>query len=136
MGVIAWDPKYATGHKLVDAQHQALFQMVNDLHEAIVGGQGKTEMLGTLEKLAKYVVEHFRTEEGFMLSLKYPGIDEHKRKHRELTDKATEIINSYRNGKLVLTITLSQFLSDWIRHHIQEEDIALVNWLNSRKAAA
>jgi hemerythrin len=129
--IAIWNDKYRTGHATVDSQHQRLFGMVNELHEAIVGGKAKEHLSKSLEALAKYCVEHFATEERLMTSQDYPGYVEHKRKHDELTSKATEIITGYQSGKLVLPVTLSQFLADWLRHHIGEEDQKLIGWIQT-----
>jgi hemerythrin len=132
MAIAAWDDSFRTGHAQVDQQHQELFQMVNELHDAIVAGKGKEVIKPTLEKLAKYTVQHFITEEALMTKIGYPHLAVHKRKHEDLTKKATEVIEGYNSGKNVLTITLSQFLSDWLRHHINEDDKALARFLKEK----
>lgn len=131
-----WDDKYLTGHMTVDSQHKHLFTLVNDLHEAIVAGKGREAQGKALEALATYCVEHFATEETLMQERGYPGYPEHKRKHDELTTKATDLIAGYKTGKLVLPMTLSTFLADWIRHHIGEEDQKLIAWLKANKKPA
>jgi len=132
--IAVWNDKYRTGNATVDSQHQRLFAMVNDLHTAIVTGKAKEFQAKALGDLAKYCVEHFATEEKLMTSQNYPHYPEHKRKHDELTTKATDLINGYQTGKLVLPVTLSQFLADWLRHHIGEEDQKLIGWMRDQAA--
>lgn len=132
MSIAIWSDKFKTGHPVVDRQHQELFQMVNSLHDAIVAGKGKDVLQPTLEKLAKYTIQHFGTEEALMLQASYPNLIPHRQKHHQLADKAKEIIEGYKSGKIVLSITLSQFLSDWLSHHINEDDKALIDFLNKR----
>jgi len=132
MPLAIWKPEYATGNGAIDQQHQRLFEMVNGLHEGIVNGSGKEIMGPTLKKLAAYTLEHFRTEEGFMTSKKYPGYDVHHKKHDDLVKQVQELIASYDAGKMVLPLTLSRFLADWITHHIAEEDKALAAWLRTK----
>jgi hemerythrin len=48
-----WDNTHKTGHETVDAQHQQLFGMVNELHEAMVANKASDVLVPTLEKLAK-----------------------------------------------------------------------------------
>lgn len=134
MSIAVWSDDYLTGNTAVDQQHKTLFAMVNDLHAAVVAGKGKEVLAATLGKLATYTVEHFATEERLMSLAKYPGHPAHKRKHDELAAKAAELIEGYKSGKVVLTITLSQFLADWLRHHINEEDKGLIAWLRQHKA--
>ena len=136
MAIAIWDDSFRTGHSLVDEQHQELFRMINQLHQAIVSGKGREALGRTLERLKNYTVTHFAAEESLMAASQYPHLALHKRKHDALTAKATKIIENYKHGKMVLTLTLSQFLSDWLRHHISEDDKALVNYLNQRKLEA
>lgn len=132
MPLAIWKSEYLTGNAAVDTQHKRLFEMVNELHEGIVKGSGKELMGPLLKRLAKYTVEHFQTEEGLMVSRNYPGLATHKKRHDDLVKQVTELIEQFDDGKLVLPITLSRFLADWIAHHILEEDKALIEWLRSK----
>jgi len=132
MPIAKWDDSYRTGHDLVDTQHQELFRMVNDLHDAIVAEKSKDILAPTLEKLAKYTVEHFRCEEGLMNQMQYPALSAHRKKHEDLTKEVKVLVENYRSGRAVLSITLSNFLANWLRHHIKEDDAALVKYLRSR----
>jgi hemerythrin len=127
--IAQWDNTYKTGHQAVDAQHQQLFEMVNELHDAIVAKKANDVLVPTLEKLAKYTVEHFRTEEGLMNSVHYPHLATHRQKHQALTKEVLELMEKYRTGKAVLSLTLSSFLAKWLQHHIKEDDVALVKYL-------
>ncbi|MBP1628454.1 MAG: hypothetical protein H6Q00_2929 [Holophagaceae bacterium] len=49
-----WNDSFKTGHHEVDAQHQRLFGLVNDLHEAIVAGRGRDFQSTALKTLAEY----------------------------------------------------------------------------------
>jgi hemerythrin len=131
MVIATWDDKYNTGHKIVDIQHQELFQMVNDLHDAIASEQDKDSIIKALEKLSSHTLHHFATEETLMVKIGYPHLKVHKKKHEDLVKNANEIIEGYRTGRFVLTSAVSKLLSDWLRHHIQEDDKALVKYIQS-----
>jgi hemerythrin-like metal-binding protein len=126
MPLIAWNDSYKTGDATVDGQHQELFRMVNTLHDAIISGKGKEVVQPTLDGLAKYVGTHFGHEEKLMQAKDYPGFAVHKAKHEDLTKQALKIIEDYRTGKTQLTISLSRFLADWLRTHIDIEDKAMI----------
>jgi len=129
MPIAKWDDSFRTGHELVDKQHQELFRMVNNLHDAIMAGKGKDILEPTLKELTKYTIDHFRDEEKLMASIRYPQLVPHKKKHEELTGQVTQLLEKFDAGKLVLSVTLSTFLADWLRHHIKEDDVALINYL-------
>jgi hemerythrin len=134
MVVFEWKDSYRTGNATVDAQHQGLFRMVNELHDAIVAGKGKEVLTPTLTKLVKYTVEHFSTEEKLMAAAGYPATPDHHRLHEELTRQVKELAEKYASGKLVLATTLSGFLANWLSHHIQESDITMINYVKAHPA--
>lgn len=134
MAIAVWDDSYRTGNLTVDNQHQELFRMVNDLHAAIMAGTGKEILTPTVTKLAKYTLDHFACEEALMMKVNYPGLAEHRQKHEELTRQVKELAEKYSAGKIVLTITLSNFLADWLRHHIKKHDVALVKYVRAHSS--
>jgi len=135
MAIAVWDDSFKTGYKVVDTQHQELFRMVNELHDAIVTGKGKEQMGPTLEHLANYTVEHFKAEEELMQKVGYPAYPQHHAKHIDLTNEVVDLIKKYKEGHMVLSTTLSNFLANWLRHHIKEEDIALIRWVQTHAPA-
>lgn len=132
MPIAIWSDAYVTGHPVVDRQHQHLFSLVNDLHHGIVSGHGRDKMGPILKELARYTVEHFATEEGFMREKGYPNLVRHKAKHDDLKGQVVDLIGKFDSGELSLPSTLSKFLADWVSHHIKEEDKELVAWLKAK----
>ena len=132
MALAEWNEKYETGFLAVDTQHKHLFGLVNDLHEALMAGHGKEKMGVTLKALASYTVEHLRTEEALMAQVAYPGTPEHQRKHENLVSQVNQLTADFAAGRLTLPLTLARFLSDWLSHHIQEEDMKLVGWVRAK----
>lgn len=135
MALISWDDTFRTGNYLVDTQHQELFRMVNDLHEAIVAGRGKDVLNPTLDRLVNYTIKHFGAEEALMRSVGYPAFQVHRAKHIDLADKVKDLVGKYGRGELVVSITLSRFLADWLQHHILENDLALIQYVQAHKPA-
>jgi hemerythrin len=132
MPLVAWSDDYCTGDAAIDRQHQDLFTMVNALHDAVVAGRGRDELSATLERLGNYVSAHFQTEERFMQQHAYPDYAAHKAKHDELGQRAAKVIDDYRSGRAVLTIALSRFLAEWLRHHIDGDDKAMIAFFQNR----
>jgi hemerythrin len=131
MALMRWDGGLVTGHALLDAQHEELVTLVNGLADAI-RSRAREEALGTaLEALVRHTIIHFRTEEDLMLGAGYAGYVVHKQKHDDLLAKATHLIDVTRAQGLSLSITLPDFLACWVRHHIEDEDVALVAFLRA-----
>jgi hemerythrin len=133
MPVLEWDSSLETGNAVVDRQHKELIKMVNDLHQAIIAQKTNEVLFSTLEKLAEYTIEHFKTEEALMTSKHYPNFDRHKQRHDELAKQATQIIADYKDGKYTLSLALSSFLGNWVRHHIFQEDMEMVIFLRTHQ---
>ena len=131
MSVIQWNDDFKTGNLYVDNQHIELFSMVNELHDSILSGQGKQKTNEVLDSLSKYVSKHFAAEEALMKNANYPEYENHKAIHDTLARQAAEIIEGFRTGKIVLSLTLSRFLSDWIKNHIKVEDKRMIAFVNS-----
>jgi hemerythrin len=133
MPLVTWNDSLKTGNATVDKQHLELIGLVNNLHEALLAGKGKEQIGATLEGLAKYTTTHFQTEELLMARSVYPGMAVHKAKHEDLLKQAGALIADHKAGKPVLSITVSQFLADWVRHHIDAEDKALAAYLAKKQ---
>lgn len=132
MPLIQWSDEFVTGNTRVDAQHQELFRLVNGFHDAIALGQGKETLGPTLESLAQYVLTHFSAEESLMQSANYPDFVRHKGIHDKLAADAKSIIEGYKSGKNVLSVTLSKFLADWIQSHIRNEDKKMIAFVSAK----
>src|SRR5207302_11453478 len=87
----------------------------------------------TLAKLVNYTVQHFGAEEALMRAVSYPAFQVHRGKHLHLTDKVKDLVGKYGRGELVVSITLSRFLADWLQHHIMENDMALIQYVQAHK---
>ncbi|GLH73857.1 hemerythrin [Geothrix limicola] len=134
MAFIKWESKYEVGVPIIDAQHRMLFDHVNTLFDAMQAGHGKDEIGKTLAFLARYTVEHFKTEEDLMQRSAYPGFKAHKAVHDDLTRQVVELQGKLDKGSQMLSLPVMHFLRDWLSHHISEEDKKLAAHLN--RAAA
>ncbi|HKH97640.1 MAG TPA: bacteriohemerythrin [Candidatus Sulfotelmatobacter sp.] len=136
MDIAKWNKSYETGNKVVDTQHQELFRMVNALHAAILENRSKDLLMPTLETLANYAIEHFRSEEALMVEMNYPALAVHKWKHEDLTREVKELVGKYKSGQVGLTVTLSNFLANWLQHHIKEDDMDLIRYCQAQAEGA
>jgi hemerythrin len=122
MAFIKWEPKLEVGVAIVDAQHKTLFDHVNTLFDAMQAGHGKDEIGKTLQFLATYTVDHFKTEQDLMQKSSYPGFEAHKAIHDDLTHQVVELQGKLAKGSVMLSLPVMHFLRDWLTHHIMEED--------------
>lgn len=134
MNLFDWKPEYSVGVPAIDAQHQKLFRMAGDLHNAMGAGKGKDHMAGLLAGLIAYTCEHFAAEEQIMQQHQYPGYSEHHRQHEDLKRQVLDFQQQMEANKVVLTMDLMQFLSDWLSHHIKGSDHQMAAWVMQQRA--
>lgn len=124
--IAQWRPEYETGNNIIDEQHKSLFSTINALNSAMLEGQGEALLEKTLNSLKDYTIVHFDTEEKFMLDHKYPDYTEHKQKHEALKAKVLSFEKKNYDDLSKLTNAVSHFLTDWLIHHIKDEDKKMI----------
>lgn len=135
MALLEWSDKYSVNIKEMDEQHKKLFNMVNELHDAMKGGRGKEALGGIFAGLIQYVGTHFAAEERLMNAHAYTGYIAHKAEHDKLTKKALELQKSFQEGTPVVTMEVMNFLKDWLQNHILGTDKKYSQFLNSKGVA-
>ena len=135
MAFINWNDKLSVQVSAMDQQHQQLVGLVNKLHEAMTIGQAKDQINSILCDLVSYTKRHFAAEESFMLEIKFPGYDAHKKLHGDLTARVEEFQQRLEKGELVTSNTLLNFLHLWLVNHIQEEDSAYGKFATKNQCA-
>jgi hemerythrin len=134
MSLFEWRPEYSLGHDGIDAQHQRLFALANDLHTAMTQGRGKGALSEMLGKLVEYTKTHFASEERLMQTHHYPDYPAHKAAHDALTARVLAFQRDFAAGRVGMTIELLQFLKDWLGTHIGETDRRVAKFLKSKAA--
>lgn len=132
MAFITFDERFHVGHQDIDSQHAGLFDAVNRLHDAMMAGKARQEVGGILAFLRGYTVDHFRSEEALMRAGAYPGYEAHKRLHDDLTRQVLDLEEKQRTGSVTLSLSVMNFLKDWLAHHISVEDRKVAARLASR----
>ena len=127
-----WNDTWNVGVRQVDAQHQNLVSLLNQLHEARNQGKGADELGGILDKLVHYTQAHFSAEETLMEQAGYPDLIAHKRQHVLLAEKVVKFQATFKEGGCVLTGEIMKFLSTWLQTHICETDKKYVPYLHAR----
>ncbi len=130
--LIRWDDSLKVNVSELDAQHQKLIAMVNELYDAMRQRQGKA-MLGTLiDNLVAYAGTHFRAEETYFIRFAYPEMEQHRREHAAFKKKIAEFKVRLEEHEVGIAGDIIDFLSTWIKHHIREVDRKYGPFLNEK----
>jgi len=131
MAIANWSSRFETGIAIIDTQHKALFQAINRLSDSFKAGTSGAQSKECLDFLLKYTIEHFQTEEKFMKEIDYPKLTSHMAEHMQLIRKAEAIQAKLNEGNTV-TMDVTLFISDWLKHHINENDMDYVEFWKAK----
>ena len=125
MPTFEWKPFFSVGDDVMDAQHQRLFAIANELYDAMKqpGGAAAGVLEKTITALCDYTRSHFAEEEYLMLLAEYPDYEHHKLAHDTLIGKVEGFETRMRNGETKLVAEILPFLvGEWLANHIAFED--------------
>lgn len=123
MALIEWTDDFSVNVEEIDLQHKELIVLINKLHEAMLSGEGSKVISSILDSLAKYALYHFKIEEDYFDKYNFEGGNEHKASHAAFVEKIDLFMKDFKNGEVMLTIDVLDFLSDWLQDHILGEDM-------------
>jgi hemerythrin-like metal-binding protein len=70
----------------------------------------------------EYTYVHFTNEEIMLTNHNYPELEIHKREHVRLVSQVVELKQKYEAGELMITLSVMDFLKDWLANHIMGFD--------------
>ena len=122
MALIEWNNNLSVGVDGIDTQHKKLVQMINELNDAMKQGKGKDIIGKIINELINYTQGHFALEEKYFIQTNYPASDAHKIEHKDFVKKVADFRDGFNSGKLGVSIEVMNFLSSWLKNHIQGTD--------------
>nr|MBF0221607.1 hemerythrin family protein [Desulfobulbaceae bacterium] len=126
-----WLNSYSVNVKAIDDQHMGLINIINRLHAAMLENKSKLIMGDILQQLVEYSNDHFMYEENLLEAHDYPSLIDHKRVHEEMREKVCQLQSDYRSGKVIFSLTVMDFLKEWLADHILGDDHLYKDFLNS-----
>ncbi len=132
MALITWtEEQYGTKWSTADEQHQHLFDLLNTLDDAAKAGD-RGAIGSALDALIDFVVKHFQTEEEMMQQQGYPGFAAHKEEHDKLVATCADLQKKFHAGEAEVTPDTTQFVKEWLDHHIPKVDFDYGPYFNER----
>jgi hemerythrin len=131
MPIFTWNEMYSVQVKQCDVQHMKLFDIVNELADAMREGKGSTVLRKTLGDLLQYTRVHFAQEEELMQRSSYPKIAGHKEQHRKFIADIEKFNRELESSGIGNSVAVLSVLKDWLVDHIQKTDKAYSAHLNA-----
>lgn len=122
MSVLQWSQELSVRVPSLDAQHQTMIALVNELHDAVTGGRPRLFIDAAIEKVIEYTREHFAYEESCLLRTCYQRFERHQCEHGELAAKVDTLQWRHRAGDETAAAELVEVLTQWVERHLQGSD--------------
>ena len=134
MPLLEWSEKYSTNIRVIDTDHQNLFDAINALYDANEAGLGSERIGDVIKTLRKYVVVHFQHEEHVLEQAGYPDFDKHRATHRDFNHVINSLAEMYHQAPDSVNINkVIDFLSEWLTEHILKTDMDYVAYVRGEK---
>ena len=126
MALIEWRSDFETGIADVDHEHRELIELINKLHEQLVGEETSEVITDFLGEVFAQVSAHFALEESMMRKHNYDQYDDHKTHHEKLLDDIRDIMDDHEAGDYTTYgESLSAVIHNWFVDHFQTRDARL-----------
>lgn len=129
--LLKWTEDLSVGHEPLDLEHQKWIAILNDFYEGLKDGKSKEKLVELVVAMLAYTRYHFASEEKYMKSINFPDFEEHKKKHDFYAAKITEFHEKIKNGKMVLSLEVTNFLKTWLINHIKGTDQNYARFANN-----
>jgi len=110
------------GISIINEEHKKLFGFLNKTIHAKKHNDNKEELKEVLEEMTKFALEHFETEEAYMIEFDYPECRYHSEEHYRFFSKTMAYFDRVVNGDYHISNELIEYLKQWLVNHIQVTD--------------
>jgi hemerythrin-like metal-binding domain len=129
--MIQFTPDLMTNVEIIDQQHKALIECINEIVAMGVEAAGKEKIEKSLLFLGNYVIKHFHDEEEVQLQVGYPKYEQHRREHQDFVENYKAFVADYRERgpSIDFMLRLNRAVIRWIVQHIQDSDLDLAYYI-------
>ena len=120
---LQWTTDLSVRNSRIDTEHQRWIELFNNFYSGIAEGKPKERLEELILGMLDYTRYHFNSEEAFMQSINYPDIQKHKEEHAAFIGKIEEFHQKFVNGKMLLSLEVTNFLKNWLVNHIKGSDM-------------
>jgi hemerythrin-like metal-binding protein len=115
--LVHWSTKYSV-------------KLINELHGAMLDGNGRQVAPSILKRLLDYTRTHFFDEEALMVRTNYHEFSDHRAAHEKLIEELRRLCGDFERGEKYLSTKLLGFLRHWLRSHILDMDKRYAKHMN------
>jgi hemerythrin len=128
---IPWEDVLATGNAVLDADHEPLVDLFNQLAASVIQKKDKKVCVELLDGIIQHAKTHFDFEEQLMAERRYSKADLHAAEHARLVRQAAKFMVKFDAGSRGSHIDVIHFPEDWLTFHILGADKELADFLSA-----
>jgi hemerythrin len=117
MRLFKWTSANAIFVPELDAEHRTIFQLAEELRQAMEAGAAPERLVAMLRGLTAHAEEHFAHEERLMRATDCPFLRWHKGQHDTVRKRIKLFVPELETGNPEGAAVLLEFLSGWLRDH-------------------
>ncbi|MDQ7250803.1 bacteriohemerythrin [Dongia sedimenti] len=134
--LVQWDATLAGLSSTIDAEHQGVMKLINDLYAAVNQGAGAADISSAFDAMMRYTQDHFDHEAALMQTRSYPDFDKHRKQHESFVKRLNRLHEEYRGGRGQAGSDLLNLLASWWQSHISTSDTQLAEFMRGKPARA
>lgn len=119
---LTWDGRYTSGNRVIDTEHEHLFQLVNQLVRNAQEHSDVRMLHRHLEEMLVWLSEHFRHEEAIFIPTGWAGADLHIEQHQQLENRGRNLLAGIANGDHAHGELLDFLIREVVGNHLAKED--------------
>jgi len=134
-----WEKIYIIGINEIDKQHEAFVNLLNHMYEtyetmpaSLPSDEFKIKAYLDILNFRKYALNHFTTEEKYMIKSRYPKYFEHKKQHDAFIMKIFALEEELYNSHDISPTKIISFMLSWFEGHIQKVDKHFGNYFKEK----
>jgi hemerythrin-like metal-binding protein len=118
----------------IDEQHREIFQLGNDLCQALAGGALLSAVEPGVRALIAHTADHFEREERMMRTKRYRAYAWHKGQHDTVRGRLAQLEQSVKQGDREAVLPVLDYLTAWLQTHTAVSDRMMGAYLRTTPA--
>ena len=133
MSIVTWGKEFEIGIPEMDKQHQRWIEIINNFYDNLEKTNIDNKLKEMINEVLDYTHYHFSEEEKLMNSIGYSELDSQKKMHETITARMNEYKRKIENNEILMSISVTNDLKDWLKNHIMVEDKKYADAYNAKK---
>ncbi|KAJ4461287.1 hypothetical protein PAPYR_2325 [Paratrimastix pyriformis] len=132
--IVEWSDAYRVGLPALDADHQALVDLVRRLMEALAADDLE-DSVPLVDQVWTAMSASLEAEERLMRAHRYPQRAAHLLAHATISSGLKRALEAIKTGQGGDGLLLQRLINDWLTGHVDQSDRAVARFLSAGPAA-